>query len=42
LNDISLDESVWLGASAAALTLACSDTVCTDLSLDLLYDKLLV
>jgi pseudouridine kinase len=42
LNDISLDESVRLGASAAALTLACSDTVCVDLSLDLLYDQLLI
>jgi len=42
LNNISLDESVRLGASAAALTLACSDTVCGDLSLDLLYDRLLI
>lgn len=42
LNDIPLDESVHLGASAAALTLACSDTVCSDLSLDLLYDQLLI
>jgi pseudouridine kinase len=42
LNDIPLDESVRLGASAAALTLACADTVCADLSLDLLYDQLLI
>ena len=42
LNDISLDEAVRLAASAAALTLASSDTVCTDLSLDLLYDHLLI
>ncbi len=42
LNNIPLDESVRLGASAAALTLACSDTVRTDLSLDLLYDNLLI
>jgi pseudouridine kinase len=42
LNNIPLDESVRLGASAAALTLACSDTVCDDLSLDLLYDRLLI
>ncbi|MBN1218476.1 MAG: carbohydrate kinase family protein [Anaerolineae bacterium] len=42
LNDIPLDESVRLGASAAALTLACSDTVCAELSLDLLYDRLLI
>lgn len=42
LNDIPLDESVRLGASAAALTLACTDTVCVDLSLDWLYDQLLI
>ncbi len=42
LNDIPLDESVRLGASAAALTLACTDTVCPGLSLDLLYDQLLI
>jgi pseudouridine kinase len=42
LNNIPLDESVRLGASAAAMTLACSDTVCTDLSLELLYDSLLI
>ncbi len=42
LNDIAIDESVRLAASAAALTLACTDTVCADLSLDLLYDQLLI
>lgn len=42
LNDIPLDEAVRLGASAAALTLATSDTVRSDLSLDLLYDQLLI
>jgi pseudouridine kinase len=42
LNDIPLDEAVRLGANAAALTLACSDTVCMDLSLDRLYDQLLI
>ncbi len=42
LNDIDLDESVRLAASAAALTLACTDTVCADLSLDLLYDHLII
>lgn len=42
LNNVPLDESVRLGASAAALTLACSDTVCMDLSLDLLYDNLFI
>jgi pseudouridine kinase len=42
LNDIPIDEAVRLGASAAALTLECTDTVCQDLSLDLLYDQLLI
>jgi pseudouridine kinase len=42
LNDIPIDEAVRLGASAAALTLACSDTVCMDLSLELLYDHLVI
>jgi pseudouridine kinase len=42
LNDMPLDESVRLGASAAALTLACPDTVRPDLSLELLYDNLLI
>lgn len=42
LNDISIDEAVRLAASAAALTLNCTDTVCEDLSLELLYDHLLI
>jgi pseudouridine kinase len=42
LNNIPLDEAVRLGATAAALTLACGDTVCTDLSLELLYDNLMI
>lgn len=42
LNDIPTDEAVRLGVSAAALTLACTDTVCPDLSLDLLYDHLMI
>jgi pseudouridine kinase len=42
LNNIPIDEAVRLGASAAALTLACSDTVRADLSLELLYDQLLI
>jgi len=42
LNDIPLDEAVRLGAGAAALTLDCTDTVRQDLSLDLLYDQLLI
>jgi pseudouridine kinase len=42
LNDIPIDEAVRLGASAAALTLSCADTVCVDLSLELLYDHLMI
>ncbi|MCB0166350.1 MAG: carbohydrate kinase family protein [Anaerolineae bacterium] len=42
LNDIPIDEAVRLGASAAALTLSCSDTVCVDLSLELLYEHLVI
>jgi pseudouridine kinase len=42
LNDIPIDESVRLGVSAAALTLASSDTVYEELSLDLLYDSLII
>ncbi len=41
LNDFPVDEAVRLGVSAAALTISCSDTVCPDLSLDQLYDRLL-
>ena len=42
LNDVPIDEAVRLGASAAALTLSCSDTVCVDLSLELLYEHLVI
>jgi pseudouridine kinase len=42
LNDIPIDEAVRLAASAAALTLSCPDTVCQELSLELLYDHLLI
>lgn len=42
LNDMPLDEAVRLGASAAALTLRTRETVLHDLSLDRLYDELIV
>jgi pseudouridine kinase len=42
LEEIPLDEAVRLGVSAAGLTLACRDTVCANLSLELLYDHLLI
>lgn len=40
LNDFPIDEAVRLGASAAALTLQCYESVCPDLSLDRVYDSL--
>ncbi len=40
VNNIPLDESVWLGMSAAALTMQSMETVRSDLSLDLLYQWL--
>ena len=42
LNDFPVDEAVRLGVSAAALTLQCRETVCPELSLDILYDKLII
>ena len=42
VNDIPLSEAVRLGVSAAALTIQCTDTVCPDLSLDRLYDQLII
>ncbi len=42
INGIPLDESVWLGVSAAALTWQCAETVCSDLTLDLLYEQLVI
>jgi pseudouridine kinase len=42
LNDFDVDEAVRLGASAAALTLGCRETVCPSLSLERLYDQLVI
>ena len=42
VNGFSVDEAVRFGASAAALTLKCSESVCPTLSLDRLYDALVV
>lgn len=42
LNDFPVDEAVRLGVSAAALTLQCRETVCPELSLEILYDKLII
>lgn len=40
VNRIALDEAVWLGVAAAALTAQSLETVRNDLSLDLLYQRL--
>jgi pseudouridine kinase len=42
LNDFAIGEAVRLGISAAALTIQCPDTVCPNLSLDRLYDELVI
>jgi pseudouridine kinase len=42
LNDLEPVEAVRLGLSAATLTLRCTDTVCSDLSLEKLYSQLVV
>ena len=42
INDIPLDEAMRLGMSAAALTLRTRDTVSKELSLDRLYNELIV
>ena len=42
LNAMPLDEAVRLGVSAAALTLRTRETVVSDLSLDRLYDELVI
>lgn len=42
LNELSIIESIRLGAAAASLTLQTGETVVPDLSLDMLYDHLIV
>lgn len=42
LHGLTVDEAVRLGASAAALTLQCPETVCPSLSLERLYEKLVI
>ena len=42
LHEIPVSEAVRLGVSAAALTVQCADTVCPDLSLERLYDELVI
>jgi pseudouridine kinase len=42
VNGFSVSEAVRLGVSAATLTLTCAETVAPDLSLDALYDRLMI
>jgi len=42
LHDLPVSEAVRLGMSAAALTLQCRETVCPTLSLERLYDQLII
>ena len=42
LNDVPMSEAVRLGVSAAALTVQCTETVCPNLSLERLYDELVI
>jgi pseudouridine kinase len=42
LNDLPVGEAVRLGTSAAALTLQSRETVCPTLSLERLYDRLVI
>lgn len=42
LNDLPIIEAIRLGAAAAAVTLQTAETVVPDLSLDMLYDHLIV
>jgi len=42
VNGFAISEAVRLGISAATLTLTCTDTVSPQLSLDALYDRLMI
>jgi pseudouridine kinase len=42
LNDFPVAEAVRLGTSAAALALHCRETVCPELSLERLYDQMVI
>ena len=42
VNEMSIDEAVRLGVSAAALTLQSPEIVCEDLSLERLYEQLVI
>lgn len=42
VNGLPLGEAMRLGLSAATLTLKCNETVCPDMSLERLYDQLVI
>jgi pseudouridine kinase len=42
VNGLPLGEAMRLGLSAATLTLQCAETVCPDMSLERLYDQLVI
>ncbi|MBM4430626.1 MAG: ribokinase [Chloroflexi bacterium] len=42
VHGFPIDEAVRLGVSAATLTLRCTETVCQDMSLERLYDQLVI
>jgi pseudouridine kinase len=42
VNDFPITEAIRLGAAAGSLTLQTGETVVPDLSLDMLYDHLIV
>lgn len=42
LNDFPVDEAIRLGVSAATLTICSTETACPDLSLERLYDELVI
>ncbi|MCS7285777.1 MAG: carbohydrate kinase family protein [Anaerolineae bacterium] len=42
LNDFSVDEAIRIGVAAATLTLRCEETVCPDISLEKVYEGLII
>ena len=42
LNDMDVDDAVRLGLAGAAITIQCQETVCPHLSVDTLYEKIVV
>lgn len=42
LNDMDVDDAVRLGLAGAAVTIQCQETVCPHLSVDALYEKIVI